>query len=701
MNESVSSQVSSLCDSCLNLISSQPPFTAGGIKDYVHEWTKITTDPFVLDAVTHCHIEFDYEPDPQINSTRPHDSFSSMEQQVIDNEIQKFLKKGIIRPTMPTSGDIISPIFVTPKKDGSHRVIFSLKKLNESVSYHHFKLDTLQTAVQLVTPGCFMTSIDLKDAYYSIPISEDHQKYLKFYWRDKLYTFTCLPMGLSSSPRIFTKVLKPLFSHLRSKFGDICLSYIDDSLYIGEFAVHCAETTLHAVDLFSRLGLKINPEKSVIVPSQTIEFLGFVIDSVRMTVTLTARKMGKIKSLCLSFLRPGKLFTIRQVASFIGKLVSAFPGVEFGPLHYRHLTADKEYHLTLNSHNFDAEMSLSQASLTEVQWWSDNILLSYKHIRHPAPNVVIHTDASSVGWGARIDEATQTAGIWSQFESAMHINILELLAVKFALSSLLSDQSNIHVKIMCDNTTAINYISAMGGTKSVECNAIAYDIWEWAIVRNIWLSAAHIPGVCNVAADQLSREFNFDLEWMLSRAVFQNIVKVFGQPDLDLFASRLNAQLPDYVSWKPDPEARYVDAFTIEWSNIYFYAFPPFCLLPRCVQKIIQEKASGLLIIPLWPTKPVFSTVLHLLTDVPRVVKATKCNLVHPNLVGPHPLNNKLDLLVCKLSGDSCKSQDFQMTLSTLSCPLGGNLLTNNTIRTSTSGYTFVVNNKLIPCIPL
>ena len=161
------------------------------------------------------------------------------------------------------------------------------------------------------------------------------------------------------------------------------------------------------------------------------------------------------------------------MASFIGKLVSAFPGVEFGPLHYRHLTADKEYHLTLNSHNFDAEMSLSQASLTEVQWWSDNILLSYKHIRHPAPNVVIHTDASSVGWGAKIDEATQTAGIWSQFESAMHTNILELLAVKFALSSLLSDQSNIHVKIMCDNTTAINYISAMGGTKSVECNAIA------------------------------------------------------------------------------------------------------------------------------------------------------------------------------------------------------------------------------------
>ncbi len=167
-NKSVSSQVSSLCDSGLNLISSQPPFTAGGIKDYVREWTKITTDPFVLDAVTHCHIEFDNEPDAQNNSTRPHDSFSSMEQQVIDNEIQKFLKKGIIRPTMPTSGDIISPT----KKDGSHRVIFNLKKLNEVVSYHHFKLDTLQTAVQLMTPGGFMTSIDLKNAITLFPFQK-------------------------------------------------------------------------------------------------------------------------------------------------------------------------------------------------------------------------------------------------------------------------------------------------------------------------------------------------------------------------------------------------------------------------------------------------------------------------------------------------------------------------------------------------
>ena len=83
-------------------------------------------------------------------------------------------------------------------------------------------MDTLETAIRLMTPGCFMTSIEHKDAYYSVPMALEHQKYLKFVWRNQLYAFTCLPMGLTSSPRIFTKILKPVFA----KFGHSCLGYI-------------------------------------------------------------------------------------------------------------------------------------------------------------------------------------------------------------------------------------------------------------------------------------------------------------------------------------------------------------------------------------------------------------------------------------------------------------------------------------------
>ena len=65
---------------------------------------------------------------------------------------------------------------------------------------------------------------------------------------------------------------------------------------------------------------------------------------------------------------------------------------------------------------------------------------------------------------------------------------------------------------------------------------------------------------------------------MLSAPIFQRIVALFGKPDIDLFASRLNAQVEDYVSWKPHPMAKFVDVFTIDWSQFFFYAYPPYIL---------------------------------------------------------------------------------------------------------------------------
>ena len=149
-------------------------------------------------------------------------------------------------------------------------------------------------------------------------------------------------MGLSSSPRIFTKILKPVFSALRSQFGHTCLDYVDDSFYLEDSYLECEEATLHAVQLFISLGFKIHHEKSVVIPTQVLEFLGFILNSILMTVTLTNKKGDKILQLCQRFSHPNRQFTIPEVASFIGTLVSSFPGVEFGPLHYRHIEADKE-----------------------------------------------------------------------------------------------------------------------------------------------------------------------------------------------------------------------------------------------------------------------------------------------------------------------------------------------------------------------
>ncbi|PFX18965.1 Gag-Pol polyprotein [Stylophora pistillata] len=94
------------------------------------------------------------------------------------------------------------------------------------------------TTIKLVTKGCFMAMVDLKDAYYSVPIAPEYQKYLKFRFNGKLYQYTCLPIGLACAPRLFTKLLKPAYEHLRQK-GMISSAYIDDSYLQGDTFEDC------------------------------------------------------------------------------------------------------------------------------------------------------------------------------------------------------------------------------------------------------------------------------------------------------------------------------------------------------------------------------------------------------------------------------------------------------------------------------
>ena len=117
----------------------------------------MTSDQVILDAIKHYHIEFEANtpvqpyPPKQIH-------FSPGEREIITEEISKLLSKGVLEKTEYAEGDI-STIFVPPKKDGSYRMILNLKTL-EFVSYYHFKIDTIQTALKLMRPGCFMASVD-------------------------------------------------------------------------------------------------------------------------------------------------------------------------------------------------------------------------------------------------------------------------------------------------------------------------------------------------------------------------------------------------------------------------------------------------------------------------------------------------------------------------------------------------------------
>ena len=293
------------------------------------------------------------------------------------------------------NGEFLSNIFLHRKKDGNYRMILNLKCFNENVSKHHFKMESLQSAVRLMKPGCYMASVDLKDAYCSVAIHQSHQKFLKFAWRGKLFQFTCLPNGLSSAPRCFTKIFKPVYATLR-RAGHDNVGYIDDQYLQGDTKDECLSNVSNTVALLTKLGFLIHPDKSVLVPVQMITFLGFILDSIQMLARPTLEKAQKLKTTCEKLLTKPEV-TVQELDEAIGTIVSNFPEVEFGPLFYRGLERDKNCALKQSKGNFSSKLQLSSAAIAELNWWCENIESVTNHVTHGNPDIIITTDASTLG----------------------------------------------------------------------------------------------------------------------------------------------------------------------------------------------------------------------------------------------------------------------------------------------------------------
>ena len=496
---------------------------------------------------------------------------------------------------------------------------------------------------------CFMASIDIKDAYYSFSIHPTDRKYLCFEFNGQLYCYKSLPNGLSSAPRKFTKLLKVPLSYLHEQ-GHISLGHLDDFYLQGKTYNQCVDNVINTVQLFAKLGLISHPDKCNFIPSQTLVILGFALNSKLMTVKLTEDKATSLKHTCQNLLHQ-KSATIREVARVIGKLVSSFPGTMHGPLYYRKLDRDKTQALKVHKGDFDALMTISQAAKSELTWWVHNIMSAFNLVSHGPPIQQVTTDASLQGWGAECNNIS-TGGPWTIREAQHHINYLEMLAAFIGLKTFVKDEKNIHVRIRLDNTTGVYILNHMGSSHSTECNDLCKTIWEWCIARNIWLSAAYLPGTSNITADRESREKNHSLEWMLNKQLLQIALQQLRfQPDIDLFASRVNNQFVRYAAYRPDPNAIAVDAFTMQWTDLKFYAFPPFSVVSKVLSKICQEKAEGIVVLPNWPTQSWFAKAKQMLVQPPVYLKPQK-NLLSlpPKPMDLHPLHAKLSLIVCHLS---------------------------------------------------
>lgn len=433
-------------------------FMAGKVSMCLKAWKDLTLDPWILEVVEGYRLELESRP-YQLTPT-PSEPVPGTQRKLIEKEVQTLLQKGAIERVSQTQDQFVSRIFVIPKKDGSHRPVFNLRPLNQFIKKCHFKMEGMTTVKELVQKEDWFCTIDLKDAYLSVAVNKDHRKYLRFMWAGKTFQFTCLPFGLCSAPRVFTKLLRPVMTHLR-KQGIRSVIYLDDLLLMDQRKDYLTLKVAQVVELLESLGFMVNREKSQLSPLQEIPYLGFVVDSKSMMFRLSQEKVAHLSEHCNQTLDKGPL-SVRELAKVVGSLSATRQAVFPAPLYYRHLQQLITQSLRQNP-SFNTMVSLDAGARKDLEWWTHHLNnWNGRDIQPRMADFLMETDASKIGWGANC-EGTRTGGYWSPQEQCLHINCLELQAGTFAMKAFMREQANVHVHLRMDNQSAVSYINKMGG----------------------------------------------------------------------------------------------------------------------------------------------------------------------------------------------------------------------------------------------
>ena len=378
----------------------RPLQLAGRLQHFLSNWKLLTRDQFILEMVVGIQIPFTSFPH---QSRVPPLTFHNQSEQVaIDQEISEMLQKGAIQVVSPMNGEFLSSVFLVKKKDGGNRPVINLKELNSHVTYQHFKMEGLYLLKHLIQMGDWMIKVDLKDAYFSVPVSKQHQPLLRFLHKSVRYQFSCLPFGLGPAPRLFTKLLKPVVALLR-RLGLRLIIYLDDIIGFNQTQEGILRDRDSTLWLLQHLGFVINWKKSVLHPVRCMEYLGFVINSLEMKLFLPTEKMSQLLQDCKDLILE-KSASVRTLSHIIGRLTSTLQAVLPAPLHYRHLQMLQAKGL-LEGKGYNSVVPLNKECQNDLQWWIDQLSTwNGRSIISPAPDLIITTDASLKGWGQCVRE---------------------------------------------------------------------------------------------------------------------------------------------------------------------------------------------------------------------------------------------------------------------------------------------------------
>ena len=589
----------------------------GRLQLFHHNWKSMGATDWIVQILREGY-RIQFLTKPTLTSRPLIDSFSKnqIKNKVLLSEIQKMLDKRAIEEVVSPGPGYYSRLFVVPKPNGKWRPIIDLKRLNRMTVIPKFKMETVQSVMSSLTKGNFAFSIDLSDAYFHIPIHPRSRKYLRICFAGRVFQFRALPFGLSSAPWIFTKVMSEIKEMVHIQ-GIRLYLYLDDWLVeVINFNLGCIQSD-YMVELCCRMGLLVNQEKSELVPTQRFDYIGATFDLVLDRVYPLTKNVDKFQNIVLSFLhKPNQ--TARSWQRLIGTLNSQFRFVPLARLHTRPFQWHLLSHWIQGVQSQETIITVSTELQESLKWWlsprvpTEGVQLSPLHFSSR-----IFTDASNIGWGGHLgDQLTQ--GLWSSQEQKLHINVLEMRAVINTLKEFLPPMGS-NILVSTDNTTVVAHINKEGGTHSWALMVETFSLFMLAVLHQWTIKAVHIPGKLNVIADHLSRQgVSLPTEWSLKQEVVDKLFLRWGNPHLDLFATRHNTKCEQFVSPVPDNNALAVDALSLNFDGMEAYAYPPTQIISKVLQKFQQAKSCKLILIAsMWPKQPWFPLLCQLVVEEP------------------------------------------------------------------------------------
>lgn len=529
-----------------------------------------------------------------------------MGQRVVSNDpllaplVDEMLRKSVVE--LCPEPRFRARIFTVPKPDGRRRLILDVSPLNKAIVVRPFSLPSASDLRALLPQSAFMAKIDLTEAYWHIPIHPFFRRYLAFHFQGKDYQFRAMPFGLSVAPIAFTAVMRHPYRLLKER-GHLALNYLDDWIVWASSFQACELAVQDLLSILGEIGFLVNKEKSHLVPTQSLDWLGIHWDTRMPSLSLpfsSAEKLTlKVKELSLA-----SVASRRRIESLLGSM--AFLGQwlpEAKWAFYRFLPALAHF-----PPSRDITVPFLPHLKVDLAWWlvAQNLTRPVA-LRPPKDSIWLWTDASDEGWGGHIGDGTSVWGQWSTSESTLHINLKEIRAVRLALVQL-NPPSSRRIVVSVDNVTAAFALRSWGSRKSLSVLTEVRPLLDLCLSRNWWLEVLRIPSVSNVLADGLSRGYPLPSEWSLLPACRDHLFAWAGTPDVDLWATPFNRQLPVFVSPFLHPEASAVDALALNWNDWDFlYLFPPPALLEKSLLLLATFSGKGILIHSLSQSSPLWS----------------------------------------------------------------------------------------------